>query len=406
MSFRTHPAYQRLIEKARSSHANNRSVGGVESDDITLARLYSHAYRGHVIGAFYATQVALNEAWQGKSAAPLEIENRRLAIEYLTDLSAQALDPISADYAALLSSLYRYDTNIRRALQAIDRSGGDAATALIRAKFVTAIERISNSGGIVCTRDDEVPDQASFIVPNLGITIVPLVYGDHHSWNLAYLSSDAPDVPRHLHQQGVEIHLGTEHVQGFTLLGSQRVEVHEGYAMSIPPKTAHGFKNTSGKPHYLPFVFGSIRMAGWGVFLDVEAQPIELEELTLVERSGRCLNGLVYLDREIERAARLPGNARWPLVKPEATFQAESGALVLSISRVGSGGMTLPGESFRIVSVVRGQGAVTIGPAEQQINRHDHFGIPSGVSAKIKPVGDAPLVILDAVLVKKLGRTF
>ena len=30
-------------------------------------------------------------------------------------------------------------------------------------------------------QDTQPPPQASFMVPNLGILIVPLVYGDHHS---------------------------------------------------------------------------------------------------------------------------------------------------------------------------------------------------------------------------------
>ncbi len=242
------------------------------------------------------------------------------------------------------------------------------------------------------------------MVPNLGITIVPLVYGDYHSWNLAYLGGDARDVPRHQHARGVEIHLGLGHVQGYTLLGQQRAEVSEGYAMAIPPQTPHGFVNTSGHDHYLPFVFGSKHLSGWGIVPDVEAQPIDLAALRLVSRSGACLNGLVYLDREIERAAKLPGNARWTLVKPEATYRPESGALELSIARVGSGGLDFPVDSFRIVGVVRGQGIARVGPVQQPVSAHDHFGIPAGLSARLQPIGPEPLVTLDTTLVQKLGR--
>jgi mannose-6-phosphate isomerase-like protein (cupin superfamily) len=404
VNFRAHPNYERLVEKARASHAASRNVAGITPDDVAVARLYSHAYRGQVIGTFHATQAALRAAtaeWKGdatRRTAALQ------ATELLGDLAAQALDPIAADFRALVSTFYRYDTNIRRALAALTAAGDEPPVGPIARRFLAQIERIAGSAGIACTRDDEVPEQASFVVPNLGITIVPLVYGDQHSWNLAYLGGDARDVPRHRHVQGVEIHLGMGHVEGFTLLGSQRAEVKEGYAMAIPPNTAHGFVNTSGKEHYLPFVFGSKELSGWGIFLDVEAQPIDIESLKLVPRSGACLNGLVYLDREIERAEKLAGNARWTLVKPEATFKPESGALVLSIARVGTTGMSLPVDSFRTVSVVRGQGIVRIGSVEQTVSAHDHFGVPAGLAASLEPVGREPLVILDAILVTKLGR--
>ena len=248
------------------------------------------------------------------------------------------------------------------------------------------------------TRDDEVPEQSSFVVPNLGITIVPLVYGDHHSWNLAYLAGESASVPRHQHERGVEIHLGLGTLRGDTLLGREKCEVIEGYAMAIPPCTPHGFANTSGHDHFLPFVFGSRLLGGWGVFLDVEPQPIDLDELQRVPRDEKCLNGLVYLDREIERAARSADSARWTLVEPEATFRPESGALVLSISRVSDGGLTLPAESFRTVSVARGSGVVEIGPVEQAVSAHDHFGVPAGVEARVRPTGGQPLILLDALV--------
>ena len=275
-------------------------------------------------------------------------------------------------------------------------AGGEIAT--VRDQFLANVERITRSGGIACTRDDEVPAQSSFVVPNLGITIVPLVYGDHHSWNLAFLAGESANVPRHQHEQGVEIHLGLGTLRGDTLLGGQKCEVSEGYAMAIGPRTPHGFVNTSGHDHFLPFVFGSRLLGGWGVFLDVEPQPIDLDQLQRVPRSESCLNGLVYLDREIERAARSAESGRRTLVGPEATFRPESGALVLSISRVAAEGLTLPADSFRAVSVVRGSGVVEIGPVQQAVAAHDHFGVPAGVAARLRATGGEPLVLLDALM--------
>ena len=106
------------------------------------------------------------------------------------------------------------------------------------------IEDITASNGINLSRDDEAPTQAGFIVPNLGITIVPLVYGDHHSWNLAYLAGDKRNVPVHRHHFGVEIHLGFNPTHGQTVLGTHRANVDEGYAMPVPPETDHGWINT------------------------------------------------------------------------------------------------------------------------------------------------------------------
>lgn len=39
---------------------------------------------------------------------------------------------------------------------------------------------------------EDVPAQATFVVPNLDIAIVPLIYDDYYSWNLALLTSEDP----------------------------------------------------------------------------------------------------------------------------------------------------------------------------------------------------------------------
>jgi mannose-6-phosphate isomerase-like protein (cupin superfamily) len=394
VSFRTHPNYQRLVERARSSHAAGRSTAGISDDDVLLARLYCYAWRGHVIGTFHATQLVIDS-----QAPALDADAALRAKALLADLAAVSLDPIADDFRALISTFHRYDTLLRRALGELDALAREnVAMQAVRARFLAQVERITESGGIACTRDNEVPAQSSFIVPNLGITIVPLVYGEHHSWNVAFLAGESASVPRHQHEQGVEIHLGMGKLHGDTLLAHERCEVTEGYAMAIPLRTPHGFANTSGHDHFLPFVFGSRSMGGWGVFLDVEPQPIELESLERVPRSEDCLNGLVYLDREIERAAQSTKTTRWKLVEPHATFRPESGALVLSIAGITADGLTLPAEGFRAVSVARGSGVVQVGSCQQTVAAHDHFGVPAGIAATLRPTGREPLVILDAVL--------
>ncbi|HSS98555.1 MAG TPA: hypothetical protein VLK33_16080, partial [Terriglobales bacterium] len=146
-----------------------------------------------------------------------------------------------------------------------------------------------------------MPDQGAFIVPNLGISILPLIYGDHHSWNAAFLSAQQFGVSVHRHLQGAEIHLGFAPTHGHTILGSSTAPVSEGYAMPIPPMTDHGFHNTSGHDHILPFVFGSMLMTGWGVFFDVEARANDDATRDVQPLDSEQMNKSVFLDRAIHR---------------------------------------------------------------------------------------------------------
>jgi hypothetical protein len=383
---------------ARDCHANNRNASGITAQAVELARLYGYAFRGQVIGTFHATAVALETCEPPPHAASW----RRRTIDGLASLAAQALDPICPDYRAVISTFHRYDTTIRQVLTAIDgelEQTRDSHIESIRQRFCSAVERITSSNGIIAVRDDEVPQQATFVVPGLGITIVPLIYGDLHSWNLAFLTGKAADVPCHLHRHGVEIHLGYGNLQGWTVLGRCRAEVNEGYAMAISPRTPHGFYNTTGHDHCLPFIFGSLRLGGWGIVLDVEPQPVSLENLEPVPASDARMNGMAYLDREIERAAGLSSNARWIIVDSAKTYRLESGALELSIARVTTAGLEYPRESFRIMAVARGQGLVRVGSVECEVAAHDHFGIPSGMDAVLQQRGEQPLVVLDAILI-------
>ena len=397
MVIQTHPNFTRLLEIAHRSHAQARSPAGTAAEDVARARLYSYAFRRHVIGAFHATREALcQRLGEGLRASPYPEQ----AVELLTDLTHRTMDPVGTDVRALISTFHYYATRVDRTVLLLDReydASGEEAMRSIRDRFVARMEEISTGGGIHLTQDTYAPEQATFIVPNLGITIVPLVYGDFHSWNLAYLK-DPYDVPFHRHHQGVEIHLGFSPMRGYTVLGDCYAEVDEGYAMPVPPRFRHGYINDSDREHHLPFIFGSLALGGWGVFLDVEPQPIERECLAKVSLLGRPMNNTVLLEREIDQAAARFQSVRYPILPVAATDKGNVGGLELSIARVNPNGLILPSERFCIVSVVHGQGIVQMAGVEQTLAVHDHFGVPAGITAHLRQEGDEPLVTIDAVI--------
>ena len=271
--------------------------------------------------------------------------------------------------------------------------------APIASHFIRHMQRITSRCGIHITRDGHAPEQGSFVVPGLGIVIVPLVYGDHHSWNLAYLDGSVRDVPIHRHLDGAEIHLGYGPISGVTVLGRYRAHVNEGYAMPIPPNTVHGWVNTSEFVHHVPFIFGSLLLGGWGVFLDVQPQLESIEKCTkLTNRTSASFKDMVYLEREIDRALRLKTSRRRVLIPHSATSRRNSGGLELAIVRIDSTDFAYPRDLFRIVSVVRGRGVVTIAGMERAITAHDHFGVPQGMTATIRATNPRPLLVLDSVL--------
>ena len=393
-----HKNYQSVRKAATESHRHSRNLEAISDEIILLARLYSYGFRGQVIGAFHATALALE-----KSAGSHEIQQAMLE---LRTLGALSVETVPDDYRAVLGTFYRYDQGIVRVLEnlalALRAPSSDELRA-IQKRFVQAMARVTASSGIVITRDDEIPEQASFIVPSLGITIIPLAYGDQHSWNMAFLSGENLDVPRHMHQEGIEIHLGRGALHGETCLGANRAKVTEGYAMPIRPGTPHAFINRSHHEHRLPFIFGSRRLGGWGIIPDVNPRPIPDSELILVDVSAKEMNGTVLVDREIEAAAKSSGMIRRTLLSPERTFTPATGGLSLSIAGVGENGLTYDSDRFQIVSVARGRGKVAMGPAEAEIFPHAHFGIPAGAKATITSSSEELLVLLDAVLVEKLS---
>ena len=396
MQLRMHANYERAVDAATQSHEQNRNPGRIDTRDITLARLYSYAFRLHVIGVFHATRVALQDC---PAPSRLAAVWRRRTVETLEDLANQSMESVPRDFRVVITTLYRYDRNIRRVLDNLQseyQESRDEWLKQIADRFRGIIEDITASCGVHVTQDTHASPQAGFVVPGLGITIVPLVYGDHHSWNLAWLAGEEPNVPTHRHYHGVEIHLGYAPTQGVTVLGDCRAAVNEGYAMPIPPETDHGWVNTSDELHHVPFIFGSLSHTGWGVFLDVEPSPRPVEELTLVERQSVHFNQMVYLERELDRAARLGSNHRKTLIPHTVTDRQGSGGLELNVSRVNSFGYSYPADDFRAVSVARGAAVVSIDGIERRVAAHDHFGVPAGLVCSLRQTGDRPLVVLDA----------
>ena len=395
---RTHANYERLGELALDSHRRGRAVSGIGQCDVSLARLYSYAFRLHVIGAFHATQVALEAVAVPDELAKLQL---RRAAESLNDLANRSMEAVSEDERTLISTFHHYYTHLGRAVEAIDAACERAALDelfKIRTRFLESMEAITTSNGIHVTVDTHAPTQASYLVPSLGITIVPLVYGDHHSWNLAWLDGDCSDVPYHLHHEGVEIHLGYSPLHGYTVLGDSKAEVTESYAMPIPPMTRHGYTNIGPQTHHVPFIFGSQSCSGWGVFLDVEPQPVPLDQLVSRSLLSPALNGSVYLDREIDAAAAKHHPVRYPIISAAMTDRADVGGLELSVSRITSRPFRLTSDRFCAMSVVRGCGVVRMSGQERAVAKHDHFGIPANLPAELQASGSEPFVLLDAVL--------
>ena len=398
MDLPSHPTYQDLIGKARTSHEEGRSSSDIGGDDIDLARLYCYAFRIHTIGAFHATKEGVQSL---KISDPLTSAHLQRATDALEDLANLGMEDVPLDFRVVISTFYRYDRGVHRAIDALEqaqRSSHDAGIARLGQRFSEIMSVITADNGIHLTQDFEAPDQSSFVVPNLGITIVPLVYGDHHSWNLAVLNEENLDVPMHRHEYGVEIHLGYAPLEGYMILGDCKAPVNEGYALPIAPKTRHGWANLSGQVHHVPFIFGSLKQAGWGVFLDVQPQPMPLEQLNTVDRAGWQMSATVFLEREIQTMAKLKTSRRHTLIAASVMDRQGSGGLELSVARATEAGLSWPIDSFRAVSILQGQGAVEIGPVQKEVAAHDHFGIPAGMPANVRQTGADPLVLLDAMI--------
>jgi hypothetical protein len=400
MSLHVSETYSQLIDKARWSHAHGRNVAHILSPDIQAARLFSYAFRAQTIGAFHAARVTLQgEACSQAAAYAADLLHQACLV--LERLEAKAVDPVCADHRALISTLYSYDQAIHQVHELLGKAaayGAHPQLATVHSLFRSNMERVTAGNGLYIARDLQLPEQGAFIVPDLDISIAPLVYGDYHSWNAAFLAGNRPGVAVHRHHFGAEIHLGYSPVKGRTILGDCCSEVDEGYAMPIPPMTDHGFLNTSGEDHVLPFVFGSLGAGGWGVFFDVEARPGEKAEREEKLLESAEMNQSVFLERAIQRMKAAGGPMREVLVPAHRAGSAETGGLELAITCGAQDSIELLSANYRIVSVQSGQARVQVGNAEATISHHDHFGIPANMDCRLTPSGAEPLVFLDAMI--------
>ena len=143
MTMQVHPNYARLVDLARESHEKGRTPAEITPEDVALARLYSYAFRGHTIGAFHATRLAIDEI---EMCDPLTEAHRKRAVELLIDLANQTMDVVEADFRALISTFYRYATNIPRVIESL--SEGVETCQLesmrkVRDRFTELMEEIS-----------------------------------------------------------------------------------------------------------------------------------------------------------------------------------------------------------------------------------------------------------------------
>ncbi len=365
-----------------------------------MARLYAYAYRSQTIGAFHGCREALKKYLEEEGGGS---EGGAGTLRLLENLQNLGTVPVPIDFRALSFTFHSYDQWTRAVQEGLTRltdESGSETLGQIGSCFTKNIERISTCNGIYTARDDVLPEQSTFLVPNLGIYIVSLIYGENFSWNSAHLPGKCIGATNHFHHEGIEIHLGYSPMHGATMLGDCATVMTEGYGMAIPAKIEHGMDNLDDNVHWVPFIFGSMTLAGWGVFFDVDARPAKAEDLNQEPLESDKMNNSIYLEREIERIAQSHGGHREVLFPPSATASGKCGALELGISKAGPEGLSLPEDTYRIFSVVKGAAEFTVGPVSSTLEVHDHTGIPAGMSARISRVGDEPLVVLDAVLME------
>ncbi len=384
------PAYARLAEGARAAFTGRRDVSALSSSDIELGRLFAYAYRNQTIGAFHATR----EALESLAGTPL-VEQARAR---LRDLQGLAMREVPSDFRAVAPVFASYDIWCDEVLEALAAPGTPPAIGSIRTHFASVIERIRRSEGIVPARDDKLPPQASYQVPGIEVVIVPLAYGDHISWNTAYLTAKSAGATTHRHARQAEIHLGYGELRGRTLLDGHAALVQQGYAMPIPALRDHGFDNLSGHAHFVPFIFGSIELDGWGVFFDVEPRPADTAAWPRVPLESEAMNGSIELDPALARVRRRPAGSRHVLVPAARTARPATGGLELAAYRVGSRPITVSAQQFRILSVYEGDVRLAFATASADLGPHEHVGVPANMPAALVRTGPSDAVVLEASL--------
>jgi hypothetical protein len=394
MDLLTSGAYRQVLDGIAWSQAHGYGVFHLTDDDIALGRLFAYGFRTQTVGAFRAARMLLD-----RLAAPTAATTR--AVAALRGLEELSLVPVPTDFRAVVATVAAYDRGARQAVAALDdhlAAGHDDGVATIRDRFVANLCRVTSGDGIWTASDLDTPEQGVFKVPGITVVIVPLVYGDFHSWNTALCVAGSIGQTTHRHQQGVEIHLGFQPLHGRTLLGDHATTLREGYAMPIPTLVDHGYDNLSDEDHLLPLVFGSLRLGGWGIFADVEPRLRPFEAFAETPLEAPAMNGSVYIDRAIAAATGWSGTRRDVLIPAARTAAPVTGGLELGLQRIGAGGADLSGDIYRILSVRRGRGRLRLGPAMATLGPHDHVGVPAGMAAWLEPLGDEPLVLLDATI--------
>jgi hypothetical protein len=386
--------YRHLLEQIAWSRGHGYGVFHLTDDDVALGRLFAYAFRTQTVGAFRAARMLLERL-------PPASAHRQRAIDALYGLEELALVPVPADFRAVVATVGAYERGLRTVLAELAddlaHGAGEPVTA-IRDRLVENLNRVTAGNGIWTASDLELPEQGMFKVPGITVVIVPLVYGDFHSWNNALVVAGSIGQTTHRHRQGVEIHLGYRPLYGRTLLGDHATTLREGYAMPIPALVDHGFDNLSDEDHLVPFVFGSRRLGGWGIFADVEPRPRPPESFAEAPLESDAMNHSVYLERAIAAAAAWPGTRRETLIPAARTADPVSGGLWLGIARIGPAGADLTGDTYRILSIRRGRGQLRLGPVARELAPHDHVGLPAGLAAYLTPLGDEPLVLLESTI--------
>lgn len=381
--------YREVSRQALASLNGQRGVFDFGSAEITLARLYAYAYRTQTVGAFHATRTALEPF--AEESGVLNAQRR------LRDLQALAMRPIPSGARAAVPTLACYHAWSDEVANALSGPSIPPGAAAVRDRFAAVIETIRGSNGLVPVRDDELPEQASYKVPGIDVVIVPLVYGDHISWNTAYVTADSRGSTTHRHACQVEIHLGYTGVYGRTLLHGHATTVSEPYAMPIPPMMDHGFDNLSGHSHFVPFVFGSKTLDGWGVFFDVEPRPSPTSDWPETPVDDPAMNGSLLLEPAFRAVRESAVSDRHVLIDAKRTKRPKTGGLELAAYRLGQSETRLEYQDFRILSVREGRLQLSLAGFDVDLGPGDHVGIPAGVSATLRAM-DGDGLVMEASL--------
>ncbi len=385
--------YDELIEKTATSISKGRDPRLFNARDVALARMFCYAWRSQTIGLFHTIRSRLESL---RSTAPSDhtlAETRHTVVL----LQQFATWPIPRDFRAALGPLWSYHVLGHRLEQLLaeNMSRHPDLSPLCRS-LRQLLDDIRTCGGIWVGRCDRVVPERIFQVPGIAVEIQPVVYMEHHSWNVARLGPESVGRTVHKHSRGVEIHLGFSPLHGLTILGDCAAEVEEGYAMPIPVGTPHGFDTLREEIHLLPFIFGSNCYAGWGIFFDVEPVPPPSASLKRVRLNAPEMNGSLYLERELRRLLDHGRPGRFVLCPPERTRSEGIGALELAAVLTENRWHETPDRDV-ILALWQGRARLETAGSSRALEPGDHVGIPAEVAYELI-AQDGPVLCLDARL--------